>query len=423
MKKFTCLLITLLAINVVRCPCPDYPAAGTNGNPFLKLVSADTTNVASGDNLKAGTADTSSAGVCATGTGTSKLCVKEAAFKAWVNARLASVKSALTGFGAQVSKFGGYLSKVAMVVNYSNLSTAYFASASTELGVTADQAKTLLSYYTNATVYDNEFKAFTGQIETCFTWYSTLYQKVACAGGLEGSTAAPFVGKSDDTVGADLVIKVDACADWATKCNKVWSFIHKVSSVVHVAAYINKKRDTSKTYTVPKFTDTDVYFKPSTVSTAYDVSALITAITNCGSDAAGTNTACTAADKKVLCTSFTKAFDANPIARTSVTFLSTNDPTTSFTANRRALVGATVGTIEVSDTGAVDIVGSSLLLGLPSNGATTLTSTDYSTWSTGYVAPPTGGSSSSSSGSSTKKSAKVVIGTILSALFAIAFLN
>lgn len=421
MKKFTCLLIALLASNMVLTgTCPALPTA-TAGPTFIGMVVADTANFAAAGNLAGASSAAGPTASCAAAGATTLMCLTGTALQTWVNTKLANLKTALTTYGAQISKFGGYIAKISAVTNYSNLTTAYLSAASTDLDITSDQAKMALSYYNNSATYTADFALFTGQLETCFTAYSMIYQKVACIGAAEATAnVAPFTGTNADTNGADIKINVASCLDWATKCNKVWSFLHKVGSSVHVAAYINKKRDTTKTYTVPKFSDSSIYYSAGTTAL---VTSIFTAVTNCAVDASAANTACLPADRLALCQSFSKLYDATmPIARTSLTFLSTNDPTTSFTSTRRQLSTVTTGAVVVTDTASLDLTAATAYtVGLGAT-PTTFASADYSTWSAGYVAASSGSSSSSSS-SSTTKSAKVVIGTILSALFAVAFLN
>jgi hypothetical protein len=92
---------------------------------------------------------------------------------------------------------------------------------------------------------------------------------------------------------------------------------------------------------------------------------------------------------------------------------------TTHTANavRRILV-ATTGAIVVDETNGFDYLGMTTGWTLATPVTLTL-ATDMKDWSHGYVAATT----TPTTTASTAKNAKVVIGTILSALFAIALLN
>ena len=420
MKKFTCLLVALLAAQMIytQSTCPGEAVAGTAGNSFQAMLKASTDYTAAPNSgvivAKAGV------GVAASGTticNNAVMCCTVTALQAFMGTRLTALKTALTTYGMAVSKFGGYIAKIAAVASNVNIST-YLTASANDLLLTETQAKAFLTQYSNATMYTNDFTAFKGQILDCFNYYQASYQKIACSACADGATAASAAfwqgSNAADTVG-EVQITTASCDEWATKCNKVWAFLHRVGGAVHVAAYINFKRDATKTKP-PTFGG--VY---ATATDAAGVSGVITAVTNCGTDAASaTNAACTAADRVVLCTNFIKAFDATaPISRIDVTNINA-DPTTSYPA-RRQLVVASTGKVLVAATGVDTTATNTVTLAVPAT-YTALASADFSAWSAGYVAPATGGTGSSSA-ASTSSSAKVVIGTILSALFAIAFLN
>jgi hypothetical protein len=426
MKKFTCLLVTLLAIQYATAAnCPG--AVSGTGNSFQVMLAATTDFTASsGAITAAGTAGTAAG---ATFCANTLLCCTGANLVTFVNTRLANLKTALTTFGVAVSKFGGYLTKVAAVASNTNIST-YLTSVSTDLLITDVQAKAFLTQYATPATYTADFTAFTGQLVDCFTQYKTAYNKIACHACTDPVAVASvfgvapyWVSTAGTTSPGEIAITKTSCGAWVDKCIKVFTFLHRVGGAVHVAAYINKKRDSTKTAVIPTFAASYVSLA---TSDAAGVTAVITAIGNCAADstAATCTTTATTGDKTVLCKAFIKAFDATmPIARLDVTNLNA-DPTSSYPASRRQLVPSPTGAIVVAVddlvANGVDLTSANAVTLPDAASPTTFATTDYATWSTGYVAPTV---ATSSSATSTTKSAKVVIGTILSALFAVAFLN
>jgi hypothetical protein len=429
MKKFTCLLVTLLAIQYATATCPGVASDATAGNSFQALLMSSTDYTGASPAGTAFTTSTNSIGASSAICGNVAQCCVSTALANFVNVRLANLKTALTTFGAAVSKFGGYLTKVAAVASNTNIST-YLTSVSTDLLLTDVQAKAFLTQYSTPATYTTDFSAFTGQLVDCFNQYKAAYQKIACQGCSEGTTttlggAAIWLGggttnaASTSTVG-EITISATSCSTWVNQCIKVFTFLHRVGGAVHVAAYINKKRDSTKTAVIGTFAT--AYHSLAT-SDAAGVTAVITAFTNCAADSTvSTCTTTTTGDKATLCKAFIKAFDTTmPIARLDVTNLNA-DPTSSYPSSRRQLVTISTGKLLIAadGTGVDTTSANTAVIDLPTTGTTTFATTDFATWSAGYVAPTV---ATSSSAVSTTKSAKVVIGTILSALFAVAFLN
>jgi hypothetical protein len=337
----------------------------------------------------------------------------------FLNTRLTAVKTSLVEFATSAAKFGASLTKVMSMAKLTDLATHLPATlAATDLsGATDVQAKAFIMAYSTGALYTADFDAFKGQAVACFDFYSAVYQKIACSGCVgTTSTAAPWTAP-------EVTITINSCTDFVKNCGKVWNFMHKVGWTASVAAYVNKKRDATKTYTFPLIAAT--YYM--TTDASVTLTTINTAITNCGADAAATG--CTAPDKVVLCKAFIKLFDASaPIARADTTLVKKDDIASSITTRRVLVtVAPMTGVIFAVADGAtavdVSTAGTTATFGLPAT-PVTFVAADTTAWSSGYVAPVVGGGSSSgNTGAKTTSSAKIVIGTILSAIFAVALLN
>lgn len=439
MKNFTCLLLVLLATSYIIAPnCPSEAANAFHA--FLKADAAFNAATTAGSISANGAAGTAVAGVC--GASGVLLCCTGATLPIYANTKLANLKTAFTGFGAVANKFGAALSKMGIAAAYSNIDTL-LASVATDLSLSIAQAKAILNQYSTASAYTMDFDAFKTQLPECFTYYSMSYQKILCHACMDagaGSTMAsdPFYAvTAGATTAGEVKITAASCSEWVGKCGKVWNFLYKVSNAVTVAAYVaTKKAVAGKTYTTANLitaTPPASMGNYNQVALSADLTALMTGMTNCGADSSvGT---CVAADKAAICKSFIKLFDATyPSARTDVALINADYPTV---LTRRLLPTVSTGIVYVdAGTAGVDLTSANTAVtGLPAS-PTTLLAADVSAWSSGYVAPAgTGSASGSGSGSgsasgsgagttsSTSKSAKVVIGTILSALFAVALLN
>jgi hypothetical protein len=413
MKNFTCLLVVLLATSSVFSAASLCPAS-IAASSWFGWVTADASVGASGIVIATDAAYPAAVATVCANSATN--CCDVTKMQTFLNTRLTAVKTSLVEFATSAAKFGASLTKIMTMAKLTDLATHLPAAlAVTDLSGASDvQAKAFIMAYSTGALYTTDFDAFKGQAVDCFNFYSAAYQRIACHGCVGAtSTTAPW------TVG-EITINAASCAEFNTKCGKVWNFMHKVGWAASVAAYVNKKRDATKTYTFPLIAAT--YYM--TTDAAVTLTTINTAMTNCGADA--TVATCTAADKAVLCKAFIKLFDATaPIARADTTIVKKDDIASSITT-RRVLVTAATGVITaIAETGHIDVstAGAGAQFGLPAT-PVTFTTTDTAAWSSGYVAPIIGGGSSSgNTGTKTTSSAKIVIGTILSAIFAVALLN
>lgn len=401
MKKFTCLLLIALAITyTLSATCVN---TATNHAFLARLAAVDATAVVTAT----ATADNA---VCA---GDATLCCDPTKTKAIVKTEIDQVKATITAFGTGASKIGGVWAKINALVNASTITgtttPAAALEASTESGATGTQWKAF-SVYTPAT-FGTDFDNFKAQAPTCFDYYVSAIKKIAC-NGCKDAAAVPAQWAS--TTSGAIMLNQASINAWAAACNKVWYFMWKTGWFVQSVAILNGKKGTF-TYTAPAAAD--VYFSQSAVT----IDNVNTAFASCYPDAATTVTACTDAMRVQLVRAFVQIYGASTlnIGRGTTDLIA---GTTSFASNgvvaRRMLALATTdGTIVLDTTNGIDLTTATAVF--PPTTDVTLVAGDTTAWSTGYVAT----TSSSSSSSTTTKNAKVVIGTILSALFAIAFLN
>jgi hypothetical protein len=408
MKKFTCLLLIALAISYTMAGTCTVNLATTNA--FLaRLAAIDAAAVVTTQPAAATAICSNSAVLCCDPTKTSAI----------VSTQINKIKTALTTFGSKASTIGGVWTKIANLVNASAITGTTTPNASLAAAATADLSGATgaqfqaFSYYTPA-MFQADFDNFKTQVPTCFSYYSTAIQNIACDGCAETAAVA---ARWASTTSPSIMLNQASINAWAAACNKVWKFMWNVGWFVQTVAYLNKvKGTTAYTYTGPAVTA--IYFQSGTVAIA-DVN---TALTNCGTDA--TVATCTDANKAVLVKAFVQVYgtDSNGIGRADTTIIA---GTTSFASNGRRILAPTTtdGTVTLDATNGLDLTATAVSAAVfPPTAAITLVATDTATWSTGYVAPSSSTSSTSSS-STTTKNAKVVIGTILSAIFAIAFLN
>lgn len=410
MKKFTILLVAFLAVSSVYTACP---AAATDHSLIAQfnVINSGTTT------LVPTTAADSAIGTCgATAGNLVKICCVDAEVRKVVEKELTRVKAQYEGFGTAVYRFGAVLAKAASLTTAAANTTidGITAGDATLGGATSAQIKAF-TYYPAAT-FVADYDLFKGQVADCYAYHAAAVQKVACHACMETTgNAAPW------TTLTTVAIKEASCNEWATKCNKVWNFLHKASWLIQSVALINKKVEKTAGAVTFNAPTTPWGYAPGFTT----IEAINTAITNCGSgDLTATGlTTCTAAHRADLCKSFIGMFAGTAtvagvlVGRSQTTYIDGTYNPVSQAARRMLAVATSTGAIAI-DAAGVDTTATNALIFPPTAAVAALAT--GTTWSHGYVASTT---SSSSSSSTTTKNAKVVIGTILSALFAIAFLN
>lgn len=394
MKKFTCLLLIALAISSTYTAC-----ANNAAHSFLqRLAAVDASSVTTTPPTADSTVCASEAASCCVITNT----------KAIIKTEIDQVRATIVAFGTGASKIGSVWAKINALVNASTITgtttPAAALEASTESGATGAQWKAF-SAYTPAT-FGTDFDNFKAQAPTCFDYYVAAIKKIACD-GCKDATNVPA-----QWAGTTIMLKQASFNAWAAACNKVWYFMWKTGWFVQSVAILNGKKGTF-TYTAPAAAD--VYFSQSAVT----IDNINTAFASCYPDAATTVTACTDAMRVQLVRAFVQIYGTSTlnIGRGTTDLIA---GTTSFASNgvvARRMLAAIDGSITLDTTNGLDLT--AMTATYPPTTEVTLAAADTTAWSTGYVST----TSSSSSSSTTTKNAKVVIGTILSALFAIAFLN
>lgn len=417
MKKFTCLLVAFLAISSVYTTCP---GAANNfmetvvtsyGQTAPVLANGGATGVASGT-------------ICGTGL----LCCDAAKTSAAVTLETNKAKTQYQTFGEKVGRFGAMMAKITTLVNASTAQTTLGAATGTELngGVTAAQLQTFAQY--TPVQYNTDFEAFKAQVVGCYDYHALAIQKSACWGCIDDAAKAQATTGTGAWATAVFQLSQASCNEWVTKCNKVWNFMHKAGWFIHAVALLNKKKEATSgavTFSPPA----NVY--PTGHAAIADIN---TALTNCGTGDVTLTTpaACDQTMKTNLCKSFISLWSGQAattiaVGRSDTTFIvDAYNPTS--TVARRVLAVMT-GALEVPATGGVDVQASNTAVFPPTAAIASFTTTAMSS---GYTAPAASSSSSASSSTATtssssaatnKSSAKVVISTILSAIFAIALLN
>jgi hypothetical protein len=422
MKKFTCLLIALLAINAVYTQnC----AAALIDHTFYQLANQAAYG-GTGTAVITTNGIANAAAYCDIATNT-KLCCTQAGIKTTVNNELKFIRDSLINYAAGVARVGAMWSKVSTLVNATNTSTLIdAASAPDRSGATADQIKTWIKY--DNVTFDTDFKGFKDNAVKCFESYALAANAVACDGCTSQGTWDNDAVKrwtQDSTIG----ITVTTCDALVTSCARVWYFMHRFGWFAQSVALVNKKREStsgSVTYSPVDYTElyapgvkavaagADTTDFPALTVIALD--ALNTAIAACGGAATPTS-GCDAAAKVTVCRSFFSLYtQGKNFGRSDTTFIGGTYNPVSTVARRElvTLIAGTTGATRVSATNGIDGTVAAKVVDATTN---KIDSTAVSAWSTGYS------SSSGSSSSASSKSAKVFIGTILSALFAVAFLN
>lgn len=422
MKNFTCLILITLAIGFSMSAVCD---TATSTNPDSNVISTRL-NVLSATTVALATAGATASvvGVCgATTVAAGTMCCVDAQVKAVVSTQITMIKTNLVAFGNAAFKIGKMWEKIGLLVNASTVNTT-IDTFTTEASGAALATLKIFTTYTPA-MFKTDFANYKDQAPTCFTGYSNVIQKAACYACLpNGGTGAPtYPGLllATDANGPSAKISVATCDEWAIACNKVWFFYHKAGWFVQTIGALSKKKDSAYTATFPA-NNAAIYYGTGTFA---DID---TAITNCKLDSAtATNAACTAANRVTVCQAFASLFVTSTDARMGI---GRSDAailgTAAFTSRRLLAAAALDGSVSVDATG-IDLTASNTKV-YPPTAAVTLIAADVSSWSDGYVTPVVNATTnttttSNSSTSASTSSANVLIGTIISALFAVALLN
>lgn len=412
MKKFTCLLVALLAVGIVIAPCPT-PVANINGFQLRLDQIAATTSIhadATGVN--------NAAGSCGATAGAIKVCCDDTKVKAAVTGEINKVKTQFTDFGSAVARIGGLWGKLWTLTNASTVNTTLDTAQTADLsGASTTLFKTWATW--TGAMFDTDFTAYKSQVVGCYDHYALAVQKIACGGCVAThADSAPMIAD------ATIPITQASCNDWVSKCHKVWAFHHKLGWFVQIVAFLNKKKEATAgavTFTAPA--STAVY--AAGLTSVADVDAGVMA---CAADAAASG--CTDTIKGNLCKAFIGVWSVSTgvsVGRTDKTFIQSSYNPVSTVARRLLPPAITTGAITISAaTGSIDTTTTNALVFPPTAPIATI---DPAAWSSGYVAPATNNSTSNSSNNSSstttanKSSAQVLIGTVLSAIFAVALLN
>lgn len=404
MKKFTCLLIALLAISAVRSAegdkCPGDATAAEASSALQALKGYEAAIIQTGTSAIA-----SDAGFC--NYATAKMCCKATEFKSAVSTELTNIKNAFVNIGTKVKDFVAVWTKAQTLLTDANIDT--LTTDAERAGATAAQLKAWRAQ-TQASI-TTDFDAFKGQAATCFATYAKAARIAACeaCAGMDTWAAGDFANTY-------IQIATATCSTLVTDCGKVWNFAHKFGWLVQTAAAINKKKQATATSTIPA--NINAVYAPGNTNAAGETALTLTqideAVGKCGPSV---GTTCDDAAKAIMCRAFFSIWSDKAGATPRIGRGSTTDFAAASVSSvtRRVLVAAHTGAIKVASTGLVLTTDRPVTL----TTAVDLTTTDTGAWTVGSFPSS---SSSSSSSTSSSKSAKVLIGSILSIL-AVALLN
>lgn len=420
MKKFTCLLVALLAVHAVRSACP---TTASDYNSLASILITATTPAlpsafAAADFLGTAVATT---GYC----GTNTLCITAAAtpkVAAWLDNRLKKVADAFGAFATGFVNIGKRLTKVTGLQTGIDATVFSGVTTSTIGGFTGAQVSPFMTKWADAAAAQTAWTAFKDGAVGCYNIINALYQTALCDGISDATAANWFTGGTPHLT--QIAITTASAAAINTACAKVWGFMLRSSMLALGGAFYTKtKTGAGGTFTVP----TALTFDTKASVAAADIIAWDA----CAADPAAT--ACTNTIYESFVKGMLMPFGDNPLAFTSVVGTAASSAfegtsaTAAFGAARRQLAAATANTLAltIGTTNALVVSATTSTTQIAAAATVTAVFTTATTgaWSSGYVAPSTTGSGSSSGSSSTTKSnANVLIGSILSFL-AIALLN
>lgn len=422
MKNFTCLVVALLAIGIVNSQyCP---AAATENALFPRINELlASTAIVAGTTVT--TADTTT---CVAAS--ASFCCSVANIKTVVSGELTKIKTQLVDVGAASVKLGTNWAKIASLASTQAAAIEATTTAGELYGATAAVVKTTAAWTLAA--LDADFVKFKDQVVGCYAHLSSFTQRLTCFACQSAANAAGYATALGLLATATPIsITPTTCAAAVTACAKVWNYLHKFGWFVHAIALANKKKDgTAATVTLPSVTtlaaNYGAGFATGTAMTWADIDG---AITKCGADGAAST--CDAAAQAHMCRAFISPF--NPavgqlVGRSDSALFKTYD---FVSKGRRALVAVSTFDIMVPSTGGIDLsTGTFSTQAITLASPVTLLAGDTTAWSTGYMAPAAGSgttnnttTNNTSSNSTASKSAKIVFGTIISAILAVALLN
>ena len=418
MKKFTCLLFGFLCMSSALAACPSTYSQLNSLQKRLEYQEAAAALYTAANGV---------AGTC--GVAATALCCDDTRTRSAVAIEINKIKAQFTNFGSSITRIGGMMSKISILVNSTAASSAIDSATSYELsGATASLFKAWALY--SPAQFESDFLAYKSQLSSCFDYYSASVQKITCHACLPASADSAAW-----TTDATIPLTQASCNDWVSKCNRVWAFMHRLGWFVQVAAFLNKRRDTSSAVTYIPPAASVVY-----AAGASDIQTIDFAVSTCAPDSAFV--ACTDYQRSVLCKAFIGVWSGNvaiSVGRSDTSFMQGSYNPTSTVTRRLLPAVASTGAITITQSG-VDTTAANLLVFPPTAAIPTI---DTSAWSSGYVSQPSTSSSSDShqgpTGSqsenldvgasfnfnynSFKSDARIIIAPLLAGLLALACLN
>jgi len=350
-----------------------------------------------------------------------KNCCKAAQVGVKVTDSVALLKTALTTFTGGLAKVGAAITKLANTFTTANeadtgtkLDAAVAAAAADNKmgGATKAQGIVFLKY---ATTYQADFDKFKAAVPDCWGKWTSLIQRAYCYGCSDNTNPAAFFKAA--TTGPVFPLKQAECNTIAEKCAQVWGFMHRITWMMQVAANLNKQKGGATVPTVPAVPgSTTGYYGSVTLTEA------VAAVDGCFADPT-LATACTEPFKANLCKAFINLWTATPRGTADNMVDGAFDKLT-----RRVLLAGDIATgdVMIDATNGIDTTAVPLTTIFPPTAAADLTAPATTAWVSGYTAPTTNTTTNTSTNtttSTTAKNAKVLIGTLLTAILSIALLN
>ena len=420
MKKFTCLLFGFLCMSSALAACPSTYSQLNGLQKRLEI------HVAGAALL---TATNGIAGTC--GYPVNALCCDDTRTRSAVAIEINKIKTQFTNFGSSITRIGGMMSKISILVNSATASSAIDSATSYELSGATTSLFKAWALYTPAQ-FESDFLAYKSQLSSCFDYYSASVQKIACSACLP-----PTADSVAWIMDASIPLTQASCNDWVYRCNRVWAFMHKLGWFVQVAAFLNKRRDTSSAVTYIPPAASVVY-----AAGASDFQSIDFAVSTCSPDPS--TATCPDTYKSILCKAFIGLWSdaaAISVGRSDTSFMQGSYNPTSTVTRRLLPAVALTGAITITPFG-VDTPVTNTLVFPPT---ATISTIDTSAWWSGYVsqsAPSTSSSSDSQQGptgsqsenldvgasfnfnyNSFKSDARIIIAPLLAGLLALACLN
>jgi hypothetical protein len=327
-------------------------------------------------------------------------CCVEAKLRPLIKTYHTAVKDAYEKFYTGLAMVGAASTKLTTLAATTTLETKVEEVITSMSGATKAQGATFAKY---VSTYAADFEKFKTAVSGCYTAHTAFLGR-AYAWGCDNTYAGKFVAAT-----LAFPIRQAACNDVVTSCGAVWAFLNRVSWMMQTVAAINKKAGGTNTVEFPA-AEANVY-------NAGTITAVVAAADACQAPA---DAACTTDHKKTVCQAFLNMWGTVPRSSAANFIAGAYDKLA-----RRVLANEKLtGTVAVvADADGMPAVADWTKVVKPDTDVTFPATT---AWTNGIPAATTNNTTNnttSNTSTSTTKNAKVLIGTLLTAILSIALLN